>query len=116
MKPSDQRQTQELLDAVREWRESDVTAQREIREMLDGLRRAFRHLQTRELPAMDQRLRGAIAEAMEIVKANADLNTGLELAVPLIPLLLDYKVNFDLGGGLDLWQWWENLRQKLLRG
>lgn len=112
----EQRQTQELLDAVRGWREGDVAAQRELREMLDGLRRGFNHLQTRELPAMDQRLRDAIAEVTEIVKADADLNTGLELTIPLIPLLLDYKVNLDLGGGLDLRQWWESVREKLLRG
>lgn len=117
---SEQRETQELLDAVHDWRESDVAAQREMRremrEMLDGLRRAFINLQARDLPAMDQRLRDAIAEVTEVVKANADLNTGLELSIPLIPLLLDYKMNLDLGGGLDLRQWWENLREKLLRG
>ncbi len=83
--------------------------------MLDGLRRAFMHLQARELPAMDQRLRDTIAEVTEIVKANADLNTGLELTIPLIPLLPDYKVNLDLGGGLDLRQWWEILRERLMQ-
>jgi nucleoside phosphorylase len=114
--PAEQRQTQELLDAVRDWRESDIAVQREMREMLGGLRRAFINLQARELPAMDQRLREAIAEVTEIVKANADLNTGLELTIPLIPLLLDYKVNLDLGGGLDLRQWWENLRERLMQG
>jgi hypothetical protein len=36
--------------------------------------------------------------------------------LPMIPLLLDYRVNLDLGGGLDLRQWWENRREKLLRG
>ena len=116
MSQSDQRQTQELLDAVRDWRESDSAAQREMREMLDGLRRAFIHWQTRELPEMDQRLRDAIAEVTEIVKADANLNTGLELTIPLIPLLLDYKVNLDLGGGLDLRQWWEKVRRKLQAG
>ena len=113
---AEQRQTQELLDAVRGWRESDLAVQREMREMLGGLRRAFVHLQMRELPAMDQRLREAIAEVTEVVKADADVSTGLELAIPLIPLLLDYKVNLDLGGGLDLRQWWENLKKKLQGG
>jgi hypothetical protein len=112
----EQRQTQELLDAMRDWREGDAAAQREMHEMLDGLRRAFMHLQARQLPEMDQCLRDAIAEVTEVVKADADLNTGLELTIPLIPLLLDYKVNLDLGGGLDLRQWWENLRTKLMGG
>jgi hypothetical protein len=60
--------------------------------------------QKREFPTTDQRLRDAIAEVTEVVKADADLNTGLELSIPLVPLLLDYKVNLDLGGGLDLRQ------------
>lgn len=113
---TDQRQTEELLDAVHHWHESDVAAQCEMREMLDGLRRAFMHLQARQLAEMDQRLRDAIAEVTKAVKADADLNTGLELSIPLVSLLLDYKINLDLGGGLDLRQWWENLRDKLLQG
>lgn len=113
---ADRRQTDELLDAVHQMHESDVAAQRDMREMLDGLRRAFINLQARQLPAMDQRLREAIAEVTEVVKADADLKNGLELTIPLIPLLLDYKVNLDLGGGLDLRQWWENLRKKLMGG
>ncbi len=84
--------------------------------MLDGLRRAFNRLQAHELPEMDQRLRDAIAEVTEVVKAEADLNTGLELSIPLIPLLLDYRVNLDLGSGLDLRQWWEKIREKLMQG
>ncbi len=112
----EQRQTQELLAAVRDWRDNDAATQREMREMLDGLRRAFINLQARELPAMDQRLRDAIAEVTEVVKASTDMSTGFELTIPLIPLLLDYKMNLDLGGGLDLRQWWENLREKLMRG
>jgi hypothetical protein len=39
-------------------------------------------------------------------RAGADVSTGLELTIPLILLLLDYKVNLDLGGGLDLRRWW----------
>ena len=50
------------------------------------------------------------------MKANANVGTGLELNIPLIPLLLDYKMNLDLGSGLDLRQWWDNLRDRLQRG
>ncbi len=39
-------------------------------------------------------------------KADANVNTRLELAIPLIPQLLDYKADLDLGGGLDLRQRW----------
>jgi len=36
--------------------------------------------------------------------------------ISLIPLLFDYRVNLDLGGGLDLRQWWETVRRKLQAG
>ena len=113
---NDKREMQELLDVVRQWRDSDAAALSELRGMVDGLRRAFKHLQARDLPDMDRRLREAIAEVTEVVKANADVGTGLELTLPLIPLLLDYKLNLDLGSGLDLRQAWENLRERLMRG
>lgn len=90
----------------------DVRTLGEMRGMLDGLRRALIDLRGRELPQMSASLRQLIDEVMEVVKADADVNTGLELTMPLIPLLLDYKVNLDLGGGLDLRQWWENLKKK----
>ena len=61
-------------------------------------------------------LRDAIAKVMEVFKADASVKTGLELTIPLIPLLLDYKLNFDLGSGLDLRQWWDNLKRKLQGG
>ncbi len=94
----------------------DVRTLGEMRGMLDGLRRALIDLRGRELPQMSASLRQLIDEVMEVVKADADVNTGLELTMPLIPLLLDYKVNLDLGGGLDLRQWWENLKKKLQGG
>jgi len=38
-------------------------------------------------------------------RGGAHVSTGLELTIPLILLLLDYKVNLDLGG-LDLRRRW----------
>lgn len=113
--PGAQRDTRELADFVRDWRTGETAALSELRGLVDGLRRALINLQARDLPAMDQRLRAAIAEVTEVVKANADIGTELELTIPLIPLLLDYKLNLDLGSGLDLQQGWENLRAGLSR-
>jgi hypothetical protein len=66
----------------------------------------------RELPTVDQRLHDAIDAVTEVVKADAGVNTGLELAIPLIPHLLDYKVKLDLGGSLNLRQWWEKIVER----
>jgi hypothetical protein len=106
----------EVLAGARAIRVDDVQTLSEMRGMLDGLRRALIDLRARELPQMSAGLRQSLDEVTEVLKADADVNTGLELTIPLIPLLLDYKLNLDLGGGLDLRQWWENLLRKLHRG
>ncbi len=112
-----QRETvDEVLAGVRAMRIDDAQTLNEMRGMLDGLRRALIDLRARELPQMSASLRQSIDEVTEVLKADADVNTGLELTIPLIPLLLDYKFDLDLGGGLDLRQWWENLWRKLHRG
>ncbi|CAG0935177.1 5'-methylthioadenosine/S-adenosylhomocysteine nucleosidase [Thermoflexales bacterium] len=116
LRQADQRDTRELVDIVREWRERDADAFIELCGMVDGLRHTLINLQSCDLPKMDQDLRDAIAEVTEVVKSEADGGTGLELSIPLVPLLLNYKVNLDLGSGLDLRQWWEKIREKLMRG
>lgn len=62
-----------------------------------------------ELAPVDQR------SVTEMLKADADVDTGLELTIPLIPLVLDYQVNLDLSSGPDPRQWWENLQERLRR-
>jgi hypothetical protein len=54
-------------------------------------------------------LRQTLDEVTEILRADVDLRTGLELTVPLIPLLLSYKTTLEAGAGLDLRQAWEDL-------
>jgi hypothetical protein len=83
--------------------------------MVDGIRRALIHVQSRQLPELDAEVRRVLDEVTEVVRADADLRTGLELAIPLVPLMLSYKLNLDLGGGLDLRQLWENLTDWIQR-
>jgi hypothetical protein len=103
------RTVEKVLAGLRGAQLEDADSARELRAMVDGIRRALIHVQSRQLPEMDDELRRALDEVTEVVRADADLRTGLELAIPLVPLLLSYKLNLDLGGGLDLRQLWENL-------
>ena len=112
-----QRQTvDQVLAGIRAMRLDDAEAAREMRAMLDAIRRGLIQLQSRELPGLSAEVRRALDEVTEVLKAGADARTGLELTVPLIPLLLDYKINVDLGGGLDVRQWWENLLARFSKG
>jgi hypothetical protein len=88
----------------------DAESQWELRGALGGVRRALVDLQSRQLPDLDAGRRRVLEEVSEVVRAGVDLRTGLELTAPLIPLLLEYESDLDLGGGLDLRQWWENMR------
>jgi hypothetical protein len=105
-----QRKTVEpILTYLRTARLDDAETTQELRGTLDGIRRALIHLQTRALPELDGELRRTLDEVTEVLQADIDLRTGLELTVPLIPLLLSYKTTLEAGGGLDLRQILENL-------
>ena len=103
------RTVEEVLAGVRGVQLEDADSARELRALVDGIRRALIHLQSRQLPELDAQVRRILDEVTEVVRVDADLRTGLELAIPLVPLLVSYKLNLDLGGGLDLRQLWENL-------
>lgn len=105
----------ELLDALQSMRQNEIEADRELREILDGVRRSLVHLQSRQMPELDAQLRQALDELAEILKTDADLHTGLELTIPIIPLLLDYKINFDAGSELNLSKLWDKLVVRLRR-
>ena len=99
----------EVLAGVREMRLEDAESAREMRAVLDGIRRELIELQVGQLPELSAEVRRALDEVTEVVRAGTDVKTGLELAIPLVPALLHYNLNVDLGGGLDLRTWWESL-------
>lgn len=99
------RTVDELLAGLR----GSSAALSELRGTLDAVRRSLIDLQGRQLPELDANVRRVLDQVSEVVYAETDLHTGLELTIPLIPMLLNYNLNLDLGGGLDLRQVWENL-------
>jgi len=105
-----QRQTvAQVLAGLQEARLDDAQVRQELRGTLDAVRRALIHMQAQQLPALDAEVKRALDEVTEIVCAGVDLRTGLELTVPLIPLLLSYRTTLEAGTGLDLRQVWRNL-------
>jgi septation ring formation regulator EzrA len=112
LKPIDQRETQDLLDAVHQLPDNDAAALSDLRGMVDAIRRGLINLQARDLPAMNQNLRQAIEEVQKTLKDVTDVSISLELTIPVVPLLLEYKTHFDL----DLGEWWENIKKKLRAG
>jgi hypothetical protein len=99
----------QVLAGLRHARLDEAEVRQELRNTLDAIRRALIHLQTQQLPDLSTDLKQMLDEVTEMVSADVDLRTGLELTIPLIPLLLNYKTTLDAGAGLDLRQAWEDL-------
>jgi nucleoside phosphorylase len=112
---SKQQTVDEVLAGLRAMRLDDAESAREMRGMLDAIRRGLIHLQSRQLPELSAEVRSTLKEVTEVVRVETDVKNGLEWTIPLIPALLNYKINVDLGGGLDLRQWWENLLARIRR-
>jgi hypothetical protein len=102
----------EALEAVLEAVQQDRLEQGEMRRTLEAVRRALIALQGRELPALQADLRRGMDELPAVINSDLTLKNKLELTLPIIPLLLDYKVELEAAAGLDLRQIWENLRHK----
>jgi hypothetical protein len=97
----------QLLAAVQAGRLS----QAEMQATLNDLKRAMRVALNRGLP-MAPDLRAAIADLTEAVESSLSLDQKLELALPLVPLLLNYKIELAAGSELDLHDLADDLRAR----
>ena len=68
---------------------------------LADLRRAMGLALDHALP-LEADLRAAIADLTEAVESSLTLDQKLELSLPLVPLLLNYKIELGAGSELDL--------------
>jgi hypothetical protein len=85
--------------------------QGEMQRAMDAIRRAMRAVMARGLP-MDDELRAAVADLTEAVESSLRLERKLELTLPLVPLLLDYKIELGVESEVDLHDVWETLRRR----
>jgi hypothetical protein len=92
-----------ILQEVQEGRIEHSTLTR----MLDATRRALKHMQNMSLSVNDKELEKSLADIYQAVNSNLTLHEKLELSLPIIPLLLEYKV--ELGTGVDLEEVWKEL-------
>jgi hypothetical protein len=69
----------------------------------------------RGLP-MDDELRAAITDLTEAVESSMTVDQKLELTLPLVPLLLQYKVELGAGSEVDLHALWEELKARIANG
>ena len=111
-----QRNTVEtILGQLRAMQANATDTDTELKGLLDDMRRGILFINTQQLPQMSADLRKTLEAVNETLSAGTDVRTGLELTIPLIPFLLDYKVSLDGGGGIDMRQVWERVQAWLAK-
>ena len=79
--------------------------------MLNAIRRALKHIQDMGLPVSDEGLEKSLADIYQAINSDFTLQEKLEISLPIIPLLLEYKV--ELGAGVDLEGAWKELVRRV---
>lgn len=95
---------QAVLDAI----EADQITEEEMRLFLEGTQQMLNAIQQRgtALPPNQQAL-------AEVINApGLDTKHRLKVSLPIIPFLLDYEGELELGTGINLRATWQQLRQK----
>ena len=92
-----------ILREVREQR----LAESEMRNTLNSIRRVLKFIQDHGIPIDDEEIKNSLSEIYEAVNSNIGMRQKLELSLPIIPLLLNYK--FELDMGVDLAVLWRDL-------
>lgn len=87
--------------------------QGELTRMLDAIRRALKHIQEVGLSVNDERLEKSLSDIYQAINSDSRLHEKVELSLPIIPLLLEYKV--ELGAGVDLEGVWKELVRRVKR-
>ena len=98
---------QVTLEALRAEIRQGRMEQGQIQNTLKTMRLALRHIQETGLPIADEEIKQSLTDIYQAVNSNLDLQQQLELSLPIIPFLLEYKVG--LGAGVDLGAVWREL-------
>jgi hypothetical protein len=104
---------QTILETVLEEIHQQRMEQGEIQSILDAIRRALKHVQEAGLPVDDPAIRQSLADIYEAVNSDLSFRQQLELSIPVIPFLIEYKVGLD--AGVDLGAVWRELVERAKR-
>ena len=96
-----------ILNEVRQQR----IEQSEMHTVLDAIRRVLKHIQNTGLPVADDKVKQSLADIYQAVNSNMTLHQQLELSLPIIPFLLEYKIGLD--AGVDLGAVWRELVERV---
>ena len=93
-----------MLNAI----ELNRLAETEMKQLLDGTHQTF---------AWVKKHGGDLPNRREVENAlsdtSLDVKHKVKLAIPIIPMVLDYEVEIELGSGFNLGEVWYSLKKRL---
>ena len=104
---------QAVLEAIQVEIQQGRLEQTEIQHALDAIRQVLGYIQRTGLPIADEKVKQSLADIYQAVNSDLNFQQQLELSLPVIPFLLEYKIG--LGGGVDLGAVWKELVERVRR-
>ena len=99
----------QVLDAIH----NGQIEQGEMNLTLDAVRRAIKFMQ-KQNTTLSKELKEQVTKASEIVESKIDLRQKVELTIPILPLLLNYKAEFGIASDVDLINLYSESKTRLL--
>jgi len=100
-------ESQLVLDSILQEIRQGRIEQGQLQRTVDSIRRALKRIQEIGLPVDDEDLARSLDQIYRAVNSDAPFQQKLEISIPIVPLLLEYKI--ELGAAVDLGGVWEEL-------
>jgi hypothetical protein len=107
-------QAQSMVRAIKQEIQQGRIEQGDMERSVEAVRLALRQIQHTGLAGAGSRILEELAGIRHALERDIGLTEKLELAVPVIPLLLNYKV--EVGASADLATVWEELKRRVQKG
>lgn len=103
-----------LNDAILDAIQQNAIAADELDRHLAVIRAALVEVQAQSAQIADQQLAASAGDVLRLADdPSLDAKHKIEVAIPLIPLLVDYKFELELGSKVNLVAVWEALKAKV---
>ena len=85
--------------------------QGQAQSTLDAICKALKHIQQAGLPVADDTIKQSLVDIYQAVNSDLGFRQQLELSLPVIPFLLEYKIGLD--AGVDLGVVWKEFVERV---
>jgi hypothetical protein len=104
------------VQAVLEVIELEIISADEIQKYLENINSEFLEIRHQNTNLQDLRIADIMDQGLEIISApTLDAKHKIKLTIPIIPMLLEYEGEIELGSGANLEALWKQLLSKILR-